>query len=213
MCSGLLVVTLRELADQLLEDVTHVDARNLVGTEVGFRGAELLDDQVKQSVIGQLVNLLLEIHAVDDVDDVLREVVQIRLKVVLDVVRVGQQRLEGETAQVVELLSGRPLQEAALHLDFLLVQLLVGLQDLFTSGCQCVFKTFDDAHGKNDVPVLVGLVDSHQLICYRPNQVGFLLHVDRGLLLSVVYAHSYYTILFKLQIYKYAEIIHWFQGR
>ena len=166
--------------------------------------------KVKQSVIGHLVNLLLEIHAVDDVDDVLREVVQVRLEVVLDVVRVGQQRFKGEAAQVVELLSGGPLQEAALHLDFLLVQLLVGLQHLFTGGCQCILKPFDDTHGKNDVAVFVGLVDSHQLICYRPNQVGFLLHVDRGLLLSIVYAHSYCIILFKLQIYKYAEIIHWF---
>ena len=71
------IVTFRELAHQFLEDVAHIHRTHFVDTQISLLRAELLDDQIEQVVLSHCLYLLLELHAVNHVDDILREMVQV----------------------------------------------------------------------------------------------------------------------------------------
>ena len=109
--------------------------------------------------------------------------VQVRLKVLTDVLRVAEQRLEGERGEVVELLSCSLLQEPLLYGDAVLVQLLVHVKHLLLSRCQCVFEALHHTHWQYDITILMGLIHTHQLVGDSPNQVGLLLYIYSCLLL------------------------------
>ena len=47
VCSGMFVVTLRELSHQFFEDIAHIHRTYLVCTQIGFLCAEFLDDQIE----------------------------------------------------------------------------------------------------------------------------------------------------------------------
>ena len=59
------------------------------------------------------------------IDDILREMVQVRLEVLADILRIAEQRLESEWREVVELLSCGFLQESLLHSNAVLVELFI----------------------------------------------------------------------------------------
>ena len=184
--SGLLVVTLGELAHQFLEDVTHVHTRHLVGTKVGLRRTELLYNEIEHVIVGHLLELTVEVHTLDDVYHVLREVVEVRLKVGLDILGVIQESLECEGRKVIELLLGGRLQESLLHDDTILLELGIGLKNILLGRSECVVETLDNAHWEYDVAILMWLINPYQLIGDCPNKVGLLLYVNCGLLLYVV---------------------------
>ena len=86
-----LVVRFRKALRQVLEDVTHINRLDLLGRHVCALFAEVADNLVEQRSIGihQAVYHGVEIHAREDVLDVLGEAVHVIAKVIFDVGRVG----------------------------------------------------------------------------------------------------------------------------
>ena len=123
-------------------------------------------------------NLLIEVKLLDDVNDILAEVVQITAEVIGDVLGIAQQPLEGEGRGVVEVITRGSGKEAFPDHQPALIAGLVHLQHRLLGGGQRVAETLDDAHGQDDVAILMGLVGAHQFVGNRPDEVRFLLYVD-----------------------------------
>ena len=103
---GVLVVRLGEPADDLLKDVTHLQIGDLIRVQIGLGGSELLDDDIKDALVGHGGDLAVKLELFQDILDILREAVQIVPEVGLNVVRVIQQPLKGELAGIVKRLAG-----------------------------------------------------------------------------------------------------------
>ena len=129
-----LVRQLRELPDQLLEDVAHLLISDLVGMEVDVR--ELLCDLIEELRLRQPLDLGEEIEPLEDVPDRRRERLDVGEQVLPDVVLVADQLPHVHRRGVVEGLPGLPEEEgfrvhARLFLGGVLGQdgVLGGLQD------------------------------------------------------------------------------------
>ena len=101
MLARLLVVLLVETADQLLEDRPHpvviqaglfdrpVAMEDRTGTQVHVRREELLDQRAEGVGLGQAGDLVPELELLQNVLDVRREAVEIRLEVGLELLLTG----------------------------------------------------------------------------------------------------------------------------
>jgi hypothetical protein len=106
--AGSLVGEFRKLANQLLEDGSHVRVADLVRVKVNL--AKLLGDEVEQVGVGEPIDLRLQFETGEDVFDVRRKAVEIRSKVHRDVILVANDGLQVHRRSVVEGVAGRPSQ-------------------------------------------------------------------------------------------------------
>ena len=173
-----LVVGLGEALDEVLEDVAHVHGADLVGRHVRLRLAEVADHLVEQRGIwvGEAFDLVVELHAREDILHVVREPVDVVLEVALDVLRVGLERLEGEFRGVVEGVAGGIAQKAVLDIEGF--DPLRGVENLLVSGQKAVVEALDDGHGQDDQAVLVRLVQAAQRIGDAPDKRCLFLDID-----------------------------------
>ena len=102
MLPGVLIMRLREPADNLLEDIAHLQIGNYIRVQVGLGGGKLFDDDVEDTLVGHGGDLAVKLELFQDVLDILRKAVQVITKVSLDIVRVVQQPLKGEFAGIIE---------------------------------------------------------------------------------------------------------------
>ena len=100
MLPGLLVRLLGADSDELLEHVPHLHVVDALRREVYLR--ELLHDLVEQVALIHPRDVRIEPEALDDLEDVLREVADVAIEVLRDLVRVVEQPLEVEPRRVVE---------------------------------------------------------------------------------------------------------------
>jgi hypothetical protein len=107
--AGGLVGKLGELADELLEDRAHLGVADDLGVQVDV--GELLGDEVEQAGLGQLVDLGVELEALEDVAHGGREPLHVGAEVLADVVLVAHELLQVERRGVVEELAGLAEQE------------------------------------------------------------------------------------------------------
>ena len=110
--SGFLAEAFREAPHQVLEDIAAVHGADLVGTQIALGAVELLDDQVQRVAVHHALDHAVELELGQHVLHVGGEARQIVAEVALDVVRVGQEPVEGEPADVVELVLGGAAKEA-----------------------------------------------------------------------------------------------------
>ena len=75
MGSRLLIITFRELAHQLFEDVSHIHCTDLFGTHIGILRTELLDHVVVDAIMIEFCDFLVKVELLDDIHHVLKEVV------------------------------------------------------------------------------------------------------------------------------------------
>ena len=169
--SGFLAKALGEPPHQVLEDVAAIHGADLVRAKIALLGAELFDNEVEGVALYHPLDDVVKVELCQHVLCVGRKAGQIIPEVGLDVVRVCQQGLEGETAGVVELVAGSLLQKAVDDLQ--LFHLLVGVQHCLMGGQQTVVEPFHHGHGQNDQTVLVGLERPTQHIGYVPDHGGF----------------------------------------
>ena len=176
--TGVLVVGLGEPLDEVLEDVAHVDRLDLVGRHVRLRGAEVLDDLVQQGRIGvgEPLDLVDDLHARQDVLHIVGEAIEVVLEVLLDVLGISLQRLEGELRSVVEGVPRGFSEEAVLDSEALV--LLDRLLHSVVRWRQTVMEALDDCHRQDHETVLVGLVWSAQGVRDAPDEGCLLLYVD-----------------------------------
>ncbi len=109
MLSGRLVRELGELADQLLEHEAHLGVADDLGVQVDPR--ELLGHEVEQVRLRELVDLRVELEALEDVPHRSGEALDVRAQVLRDVVLVAHQLLQVERRRVEEELPGLLEQE------------------------------------------------------------------------------------------------------
>ena len=58
MRSRVLVVAFGELANELFEDVAHIDGRDGIGAKIGFFCTKFRDNAVENVVVGELSNFV-----------------------------------------------------------------------------------------------------------------------------------------------------------
>jgi len=100
---GGLIGKLGELADQLLEDCAHLRIADDLRMEVDV--GELFGDEVEQAGLGELLDLGVELEALEDVAHGGRERLQIGAEVFADVILVAHELFQVERRGVVEKLA------------------------------------------------------------------------------------------------------------
>jgi len=110
--SRLLAKALREPPHQILEDIATVHGADLVRAKIALLRAELLDNEVEGVALHHPLDDVVKVELCQHVLCVGGEAGQVIPEVGLNVVRVCQQSLEGETAGVIELVAGGFLQKA-----------------------------------------------------------------------------------------------------
>ena len=102
MLPGVLVVRLREPADDFLKDVPHLKVGNHVRVQICLGGGKFLDDNIEDALIGHGGDLTIKLEVLKDIPDVLGEAIQVIPEVCFNIVGVIQQPLKGEPAGVVK---------------------------------------------------------------------------------------------------------------
>ena len=109
MLTSRLIRQLRELADQLLVEITHFQIRNGLGTQVKI--SKLRHNQVQQVVLVKPIDLHVEVELVDNVTRRLGEPGDVVAQVSSHVVGITQQRAERMPRRVDERLPSHLLQD------------------------------------------------------------------------------------------------------
>ena len=117
---------------------------------------------------------------------------QIGIEVTLNIVGVGDQLGKIIVACVVEIVLRHTAQNTVTgsSLDMLCVQLLCHLHNSSLGRLQSVIKTLQYGHGENDLAVLVGLEQPHQMGRNFPDQIGLRLYICICLLLHFIHRHN-----------------------
>ena len=169
--SGFLAKALGEPPHQVLKDVAAVNGTDLVRAKISLLGAKLLDNEVEGVALHHPFDDVVKVELCQHVLCVGREAGQVVPEVGFDIVRVGQKRLKGEAAGVIELVTGGLLQKAIDDLQ--LLDLFIGVQHRLMGGQQAVVEPLHNGHGQNDQTVLVGLERPAQHIGDVPDHGGF----------------------------------------
>ena len=162
-----LVHRLIELPEQLLEDVAHLQVRDLVRVEVDV--LELLQHQEQQSGLVQLADRVAEVELLQHLPHVVGEPVDVGPQVRRQVGMVLQQPLERELRGVVEReprrlaeLGGKVLQPP--------LELRVGLQDLPLRRLQHAVQSPEHCQRQDDVWILGTLEGVAEQVRHRPDE-------------------------------------------
>ena len=203
VCSGLLVVGLGKPLNQVLKNIAHINGTDLFRLHIRLVRAEVHDNLIEQSGLLHAVDLGVEVHACEDVLHIVGEAIEISAEVIVDVLWVCPQSLEGERAGIVELVSSSGPQEALF--DCKVLYLLTGIQYRLMGWQQAVVEPLDHHHGQDHQAVLMGFECTKEGVCHIPNESGLLLDIPahRGQLficghniaLSVCGIHPYLVTL------------------
>ncbi len=109
MLPGGFVRDFGEFADQFFKDQSHLAVADVFRMQIDL--GELLGDQIKQSGLGEAVDLGVEFEALEDVAHGRREGLDIAVEVLADVVLVAHELLHVKGRGVVEALLGFAQQE------------------------------------------------------------------------------------------------------
>lgn len=173
--TGLLIVLLVESTNEFLEDCSHsviVESRQLddfllcilvdrVGTEVDVRGGELVDDRPEDVCVHHCPDLVAELELVEDLLDVRRESVEIRLEVGLQclLLPTAGEVLQQKRRRVAECLSRCVAEGGPLVVDLRSIQLFLHFQH----GRFCLLEhhveATDDCHRKDDVTIFSSYIN------------------------------------------------------
>ena len=163
---------LGKAAHQILEDVSAVHRRDSVRPQVALGGIELPDHQVQGVALHHAADDGVKIELGQHVLHVRGEARQIVPEVCFDVLRVGEQGVKGEPADVVELVAAGLGEKAVLHGE--VPDFFVSLQHRVVGGQQTVVKALDHRHGQDHEAVLMGLERPAQHIRHVPDHRGLL---------------------------------------
>ncbi len=167
--TGRLVGGVRELADQLLEDVSHVVVADLPRAEVD--PGEPLDHLVQQVAILETLDLDVEVVPVDDLRNLGREVSDVVLEVGIDVLVVAADGLETLPRGVEERQAGDTEQQSVL----LLSRERFGTLPYRVTGPLLLHYAVESAQHRerqDDLGVLGTFVVTPEQIGHPPDEVG-----------------------------------------
>ena len=169
MLPGGLVGELGELADELLEDHAHLGVADLVRVEVDV--GELLRDEVEQPGLGELVDLGVEVEALEDVAGGGRERLDVGPEVLADVVLVARDPLQAERRGVVEERPRLAQEEGVGVQPGLLPVVLLG-QHGSLGGLQHAVEAAQHRERKDDFAIFGLLVVAAQQVGDGPDERG-----------------------------------------
>lgn len=189
--SGLLVIALGELADQLLKDIAHIRGSDALGAHIALRGGKLLQHHKEHLAADHRAHLIGKLEVLDNVLDVVGEALQVVVEVAFQIVRVAEQPAEGEAAGVVEAVTGGLAEDAIPRFahNAARIQRLCHRNNLVLGGQQRVIKTLEHGHGQNHLPILVRLEQADQMGGNLPDEVGLFLYIGIRLLLQLANRH------------------------
>ena len=162
-----LVHRLVELPEQLLEDVAHLQVRDLVRVEVDV--LELLQHQEQQAGLVQLADRVAEVELLEHLPHVVGEPVDVGPQVRRQVGVVLQQPLERELRRVVER-EARRLAELGGEVLQPPLELRVGLQDLRLRRLQHAVQSPQHRQRQDDVRILGTLEGVAEQVGHRPDE-------------------------------------------
>jgi len=150
-------------------EVAHLEVRDPVGVQVEIR--ELRRDEVEEILLGERLDLQVELELLDHVPRVGREAGDVAAQVAGELWRVVEQAREVELRGVVEALTGRRLQHRVEVLD-LPAQLRVLREHRLLRRLQHGVEPAQHRERQDHPPVLRLLVDAAQLVGDPPDQIG-----------------------------------------
>ena len=183
--TSLFVVGFGEFADQLFKNVAHVGGGDFLRGHIALAGIELLQGDVEDTALDHQLDGIVKVEVLNDVLDIGGKTLKIGFKVALHVVRLCHQPCKIEVAGVVEVVAGNAAEDAVTRstLDVLRIQLLCHGDHSILGRLQGIVKTLQNRHRQNDLAVLVGLEQAHQMGGNLPDQVSLCTDVGIRLLL------------------------------
>ena len=168
--SGLLVRLLGADPNDLLKGVSHLDVVHAVGRQID-RG-ELLDDLIEQVFLRHTGDLLIEGKPLHDFPDVLREAVDVGVKIRRKLVRIIEELGQIQLGEVVQWPPGDFLQQAAddgfrFRLDLRMLGKDAGL-----GRREQAVEAPQHRQWQDDLAVLVPLIWPAEQVADAPDEVG-----------------------------------------
>ncbi len=152
--AGVLVERLVEAADKLLEDVAHLQIRDLVGVQIDV--LESLHHLEQEAGVVEPGDGVVEVELVQHVAHVGAEAVDVVAQVGRQVRRVAEQALEVIERGVVEGVAGGPAQHRVEVIQLILVQ-RVGFEHLALRGLEHAVEAAQHRERQDDVLILAAL--------------------------------------------------------
>ena len=149
--AGIFVQRLVETADQLLEDVAHLQVGDLIGVQIDL--PELLQHQEEEAGAIELGDCVIEVELLQHLTHIGAEAIDVIAQVGGQVWGVLEQALEVVEGGVVEGEAGGPA-ELGIEVCQLALEVAVGIEDLLLGGLQHAVDAAQHGKGQDHILVL-----------------------------------------------------------
>ena len=176
MVAGFLVGGFVELADQLFEDIAHLDVGDGIGMQVDV--AEPGDNQIEAVGFVELCDLLLKTEMLKHVEGARRKTLDVIGQVGGDIIRVALEFFKSVAAGVVKR-DAREVGQLGFEDAFPFVSpLLPGFKHTVLGRFQHAVEPPQDSQRQHDIFVFIWPVRAAQKIGNRPDESGFSLKLS-----------------------------------
>jgi hypothetical protein len=158
-----------EFADQFFKDRPHLSIAD--GRRVKIDVGELFGDEVEEARFGELVDLGVELKALEDIADGRREGLNVRAEVFADVVLVAHELFHVERGRVVEVLAGFA-EEEGFGVDARLLSESEFDEDSRLGRFEHTIQAAEDREGEDDLSIFGLFVVPPQQIGDGPDEGG-----------------------------------------
>ena len=168
------VYILIELANQMLENVAHLDA--VIGLRVQIQIGKCLHNAEQTAVLIHLVDMAEHFKAIEDFLHFGGEALNVHFEIGFDVVQLVAQFFQRVGRGVIELIAGN-----AVHCLRRIVRIFCKFgQNCFLVRLQGTLQAAQNRHRDNDIAVLIRHIGAAQFVGDAPNKVYFRGDINRG---------------------------------
>ena len=168
------VYILIELANQMLEDIAHLDA--VVGLWVQIQVGKCLHHAEQTAVLIHLVDMAVHFKAIEDFLHFGGETLNVHFEIGFDVVRLVAQFFQRVGRGVIELIAGN-----AVHCLRRIVRILgEHIGDGLFGRLQGTLQAAQNRHRDNDITIFIRHIGAAQFVGDAPDKVYFRGDINRG---------------------------------
>ena len=199
------IYVLIELANQMLEDIAHLDA--VVGLGVQIQVGKCLHHAEQTSVLIHLVDMAEHFKSIEDFLHFGGEALNVHFEIGFNVVRLVAQFFQCVGRGVIELIAGN-----AVHCLRRIVRVLgEHIGDGLLGRLQGTLQAAQNCHRDNDIAVLIRHIGAAQFVGDAPDKVYFRGDINRGFIPQSVKGNFFRHCFLRLLVFRWSVFFQRFQ--